>query len=697
LIALTFILSACTPAAAPAVEAPALVEETSAPAASSGAYTPPEGAMAPVPLDEGSQSTKPVASKPGAKARIAYMPPATEFNYYMAIGEGIKAKAAELGVETFMLAPESGADIAGQMKMIQDVMVQGVDAIILSTHDEKAAAPLVQQAVDAGIAVVLVNSDIKSFPTGVNGVVGYGQRNGTYALGKYIAEKVGGKANVGVLEGQPGWHSTERIGGFLDAFKEYPDMKIITSAPTAWNVETGNKVMMDMMQAHPEIDLVVAANDYIAIGAAQALKSLGRTDVLLYGNDGDTTGLEQIYAGDWEGTVNTTPFVMGKIVLEVTMDVLNGKFPGGWVETPTVNTDKDNALGFLCHPENLYPKPAQEYACDQAAAPAYTVPEGAMAPVPLDEGSQSTKPVAFKPGAKARIAYMPPATEFNYYMAIGEGIKAAAANAGVEVFMLAPESGADIAGQMKMIQDVMVQGVDAIILSTHDEKAAAPLVQQAVDAGIAVVLVNSDIKSFPTGVNGVVGYGQRNGTYALGKYIAEKVGGKANVGVLEGQPGWHSTERIGGFLDAFKEYPDMKIITSAPTAWNVETGNKVMMDMMQAHPEIDLVVAANDYIAIGAAQALKSLGRTDVLLYGNDGDTTGLEQIYAGDWEGTVNTTPFVMGKIVLEVTMDVLNGKFPGGWVETPTVNTDKDNALGFLCHPENLYPKPSKEYKCE
>lgn len=357
---LTIILSACAPAVTPEPVAVA----TSVPAAkSSGPYTPPEGAKAPVPLDTGAQSTKPVAFKSGAKAKIAYMPPATEFAYYMAIGEGIKTKASELGVETFMLAPQLGSDIAGQMKMIQDVMLQGVDAIILSTHDEKAAAPLVQQAIDKGIAVILVNSDIKSFPTGVNGVVGYGQRNGTKALGDYIAKKVNGKANVGVLEGQPGWHSTERIGGFLDAFKAFPDMKIIASLPTAWNVETGNKAMMDMIQAHPEINLVVAANDYEAIGAAQALKALGRTDVLLYGNDGDTTGLEQIYAGDWQGTVNTTPFVMGKIALQVTMDVLNGSFPGGFVETPTVNTDKDNALSFLCHPENLYPKPSKEYKC----------------------------------------------------------------------------------------------------------------------------------------------------------------------------------------------------------------------------------------------------------------------------------------------------------------------------------------------
>ncbi len=211
-----------------------------------------------VPLAEGSQSTAPVAYKAGNPVKIAYMPPATEFNYYMAIGAGIEGLAGELGVETFMLAPQSGADIATQMKMLQDVTTQGVDAIILSTHDENAAAPLVKKAVDAGIAVVIVNSDIASFPTPVNAVVGYPQRKGTTALGEYAAKMVDGKAKVGVLEGLPGYHSTERIGGFLDAFANYPEMKIVATLPTEWNVETGNKAMMDMMQAHPEINLVVA-------------------------------------------------------------------------------------------------------------------------------------------------------------------------------------------------------------------------------------------------------------------------------------------------------------------------------------------------------------------------------------------------------------------------------------------------------
>jgi ribose transport system substrate-binding protein len=54
------------------------------------------------------------------------------------------------------------------------------------------------------------------------------------------------------------------------------------------------------------------------------------------------------------------------------------------------------------------------------------------------------------------------------------------------------------------------------------------------------------------------------------------------------------------------------------------------------------------------------------------------------------------MGKVALMVAMDVLNGKFPGGWVETPSITTDKNNVLSFLCHPEELYPKPSMVYTC-
>jgi ribose transport system substrate-binding protein len=316
---------------------------------------------APKPLKPEAQAS--IKGFHGSKGmRIAYMPPATEFNYYIAIGEGIKAAAAKRGITTFMLAPQSGADINGQMGMIQDVINQKVAAIILSTHDEHAAAPLVKQAVAQGIAVVIVNSDIADFPAPVDAVVGYSQRAGTHKEGEYALKLVDDKAmSVGIIEGQPGYHSTERVGGFLDAIKG-SKLKVVASVDGKWNVEGGNAAGMDILQAHPDIQMIFAANDYEILGAAQAAKALGRKDLLLLGNDGDTgAGLEPIAAGTVTATVDTTPFVMGQIALNVTADVLDNKYAGGWVETPTRIVDKNNVLDILRHPERLYPKPAKQY------------------------------------------------------------------------------------------------------------------------------------------------------------------------------------------------------------------------------------------------------------------------------------------------------------------------------------------------
>ncbi|MCL4489287.1 MAG: sugar ABC transporter substrate-binding protein [Chloroflexi bacterium] len=367
-VVLTFAVAACaapaaapTTAPAPASAAPAAAQPS---AADYAAYKPILGAYSPVPLAAASQAAcKNLAYKPGSKPSIAYMPPATEFDYYIAIGEGVKAQAAQLGADTYMSAPQSGSDINGQMGMLQDVITKKADAIIFSTHDENAAAPLVKRAVDAGIAVIIVNSDIPTFPAPVHAVVGYGQRRGTYKMGMYVAGVMHGVGKLGALEGQPGWHSTERIGGYLDALSQFPQIVKVASLPTAWNVETGNSVMMDMMQAHPEINVVVAANDYEAIGAAKAAQSLNRKDILIFGNDGDTTGMEQILAGTWNGTVNTTPFEMGEVAMQVAWDCLNGKYPGGWTETPVVIVDKTNVINYLCHPERLYPKPSKTYDC----------------------------------------------------------------------------------------------------------------------------------------------------------------------------------------------------------------------------------------------------------------------------------------------------------------------------------------------
>jgi ribose transport system substrate-binding protein len=54
------------------------------------------------------------------------------------------------------------------------------------------------------------------------------------------------------------------------------------------------------------------------------------------------------------------------------------------------------------------------------------------------------------------------------------------------------------------------------------------------------------------------------------------------------------------------------------------------------------------------------------------------------------------MGEITMQVAMDVLNGKYPGGYLETPAIQTFTADVARFLCHPESLFPPPSQTYEC-
>src|SRR6266498_1435419 len=122
-------------------------------------------------------------------ATIAYMPPGLEFPYYIGIGQGVKQFAKKYRYKVFTSSPVSGADYAGQASRMRDVIHRGVDGIIFHTHNNSATAPLVKQAVAAGIAVVIVNQDLTAFPALIHAVVGYRERKTDLKMGKYAVKR----------------------------------------------------------------------------------------------------------------------------------------------------------------------------------------------------------------------------------------------------------------------------------------------------------------------------------------------------------------------------------------------------------------------------------------------------------------------------------------------------------------------------
>ncbi|MFN8475421.1 MAG: sugar ABC transporter substrate-binding protein [Anaerolineae bacterium] len=317
---------------------------------------------APTPLKEGAQASSNTLSYKGGDMTIAYLPMGTEFNYHVALNEGIKSIAAQNPhIKSFMLSPYKGTDQAAQMGMLQDVTNRDdVNAIVLISFDEQALAPLVTEAVKKGKAVIIVNSDIPNFPTPVHGVIGVNQRAVNKKLADWARQTYGeGAKKVAVLEGEPGYLNDQRSGGFKDGVNG-TNWKVITSVNGGWSVDKGNRTAMDVLQAHPDTEVLYAANDYMAEGAALAAKELGRKDLVILGYDGDTNALEDIYNGTMTATTNTMPVIMGRLAACYAIDILNGKTQGGYVNTPTEIVTKDNAGQVLAKVNDLYPKPSDE-------------------------------------------------------------------------------------------------------------------------------------------------------------------------------------------------------------------------------------------------------------------------------------------------------------------------------------------------
>ena len=117
------------------------------------------------------------------------------------------------------------------------------------------------------------------------------------------------------------------------------------------------------------------------------------------------------------------------------------------------------------------------------------------------------------------------------------------------------------------------------------------------------------------------------------------------------------------------------------------------MDVLQAHPDTEVLFAANDYMAQGAALAAEQLGDTKLMILGYDGDPNAMEDIARGKITATTNASPVVMGRLAACYAINLLNRKSAGGYVNTPTEIVTKDNVAQVLCNTEDMYPKLSDE----
>ncbi|WAM36167.1 sugar ABC transporter substrate-binding protein [Caldicellulosiruptor acetigenus] len=288
------------------------------------------------------------ASKKATKGEIAFVPPGMVSPFYAGTISGAKPMAEKLGYKFTVLAPERESDFAGQVKIVEDLVTKKVKGIALCAINADAIAAAVRKANEAKIPVVVFNSLTELPKCKVEAYVGYNQREGGKKVADYIAKVKKGKAKVAIIEGLPGYHTREREGGFMDQIKKkYPGIKVVAVQPGDWEREKSMNAAMNMLQAHPDIEVFYGLSDEMALGAAQACKAAGRKDILTIGIDGNPNALEAITKGELTATLYVYPDVIGAKAIEALDKVIRGQKVNKFIVTPTVIVDKTNVDKFL--------------------------------------------------------------------------------------------------------------------------------------------------------------------------------------------------------------------------------------------------------------------------------------------------------------------------------------------------------------
>lgn len=251
--------------------------------------------------------------------------------FFVKMKEGAAAKAEELGIDLKTFAGKVDGDHETQVAAIETCIADGAKGILLTASDTSSIVSSVQQARDAGLVVIALDTPLEPIDSA----------DATFAtdnflagelIGKWAAAKLGDEAanakiamldlavsqpSVGVLRDQ----------GFLQGFGielgdpnkwgDETDPRIVGNDITAGNEEGGRKAMENLLVKDPEVNVVYTINEPAAAGAYEALKAIGRErDVLIVSVDGGCPGVQNIADGVIGATSQQYPLLMASKGIE---------------------------------------------------------------------------------------------------------------------------------------------------------------------------------------------------------------------------------------------------------------------------------------------------------------------------------------------------------------------------------------------
>ncbi|MCI8556524.1 MAG: substrate-binding domain-containing protein [Lachnospiraceae bacterium] len=262
-------------------------------------------------------------------------------DFWTCIYEGGHMAADELGVELTVMGPRQESDSQLQHQMILEAIEQKPDAIALTPSSFEETIPYAEQIEAAGITLVLMDSTMEK-EMGVS-LIATDNFEAGYKMGSYMSQFVDADTLIGVVGHVKGTSTaTERESGFRaglkDAQKQIAEVVFCDSSS-----DKAYELTCSLLEHYPDMNLIVGLNEYSAVGAARAVKDMGRSENChMAGFDSSIEEIRLLEEGVFDAIVIQKPFNMGYLGIETAVRAARGKEVESYVDSGSELITKEN-------------------------------------------------------------------------------------------------------------------------------------------------------------------------------------------------------------------------------------------------------------------------------------------------------------------------------------------------------------------
>ena len=218
---------------------------------------------------------------------------------------------------------QSDNDVSKQIANLEDLIARVVDFFITTPIDTTAINSTLQDAMDAGIKVVLLAATIDG--DSYDSLVTVDERDFGATGAEWLVEQIGGEGDIILLNGISGFSSnTLRYEGAMSVFDQYPDINILAAEDADWDYATAKTVTSDLLATYPEIDGVWSQGGAMTLGAIDSFNEANRDLVPMTGEDNNGY-LKACVNNNMEGIAVSKPTWLARVAIENAVKLMNGE------------------------------------------------------------------------------------------------------------------------------------------------------------------------------------------------------------------------------------------------------------------------------------------------------------------------------------------------------------------------------------